>query len=252
MRHLLMKMTIALTSLITLSAFCMESDFIAEQKKFERVKVAFSEKGQLMSSTLKEARIDEAKLNILIVAYKEEKQLEVYAKYKADKQYKRMASYPICASSGILGPKRQQGDGQVPEGFYHINAFNPLSSYYLSLGINYPNAADRKKSKAHDLGGQIYIHGACVTIGCLPMTDDKIKEIYLYAIKAKHSGQKQIPVYIFPFRMTEENMAKHSTIHKSNQELLNFWKNIKVGYSKFESEQAELTVKVNEKGDYEW
>jgi len=42
-------------------------------------------------------------------------------------------------ASGKLGPKRQQGDMQIPEGFYHISGFNPASNFYLSLRINYPN-----------------------------------------------------------------------------------------------------------------
>jgi len=245
-----MKMVIAVTTLLTLASLTMEPDFIQEQKKYERVKAAFAEKGELVSNTLKRATIDEEQLNIVIVAYKQEQQLFIYAKNKSDKQYKQLVGYRICASSGVLGPKRRQGDGQVPEGFYHINMFNPVSNYYLSLGVSYPNAADKKKTKAADPGGLIFIHGNCVTIGCLPMTDDKIKEIYLYALKAKQSGQNQIPVYIFPFKMTDENMKQLSAIHKENPTLLNFWKNIRTGYNKFEAEHVELKVKVDEKGDY--
>ena len=52
-------------------------------------------------------------------------------------------SYPICAGSGDLGPKRERGDGQVPEGLYEIDRFNPTSRYHLSLRVNYPNLSDR-------------------------------------------------------------------------------------------------------------
>jgi len=82
------------------------------------------------------------------------------------------------------------------------------------------------------------------------MTDDKIKEIYIYALKAKQSGQNQIPVYIFPFKMNAENMKQFSSIHKGNTTLINFWKNIQAGYNKFEAEHVALKVKVDEKGDY--
>ena len=245
-----MKMVIAATTLLSLASLTMEPDFIQEQKKYERVKAAFAEKGELVSNTLKKATIDEEKLNIIIVAYKYEQQLFIYAKNKNDKQYKQLVGYRICASSGVLGPKRRQGDGQVPEGFYYINMFNPVSNYYLSLGVSYPNAADKKKTKATDPGGSIFIHGSCVTIGCLPMTDDKIKEIYLYALKAKKNSQNQIPVYIFPFKMTDENMKLFSTIHKEDPTLVNFWKNIQLGYNKFEAEHGELKVKVDKNGDY--
>jgi len=249
---MLMKMVIAVTTLLTLASLTMESDFIKQQKNYERVKVAFAEKGEQVKNKLKSASIDEQQLNIIIVAYKQEQQLLIYAKNKTDNKYKQLVSYPICANSGVLGPKRKQGDMQVPEGFYHINVFNPVSNFYLSLGINYPNAADKRKTKAADPGGAIFIHGSCVTIGCLPMTDDKIKEIYLYALKAKQSGQNQIPVYIFPCKMTAENMKQLTSIHKENPTLLNFWQNIQAGYTKFEAEHVELKVKVDEKGDYKF
>jgi murein L,D-transpeptidase YafK len=81
----------------------------------------------------------------MLLAYKEEQELELYAKNKAEVTFKKIARYSICQKSGQLGPKRKQGEDQVPEGFYHIDRFNPASFYHLSLGINYPNAADQKK-----------------------------------------------------------------------------------------------------------
>ena len=144
----------------------------------------------------------------------------------------------ICSKSGKIGPKRKQGDGQVPEGFYLIDRFNPASSFFLSLGINYPNLSDKKKSNATNLGGDIFIHGSCVTIGCLPMTDDKIKEIYLYAINAKNNGQQKIPFYIYPFRMTEEKFTKYKNKYSTKTELIDFWTNIKLGYDKFEKDKV--------------
>jgi len=163
-----MKTVIAVTTLLTLASLAMESDFIQEQKKYERVKVAFAEKGQRVTSTLKGAIIDEEKLNIIIVAYKQEQQLYIYAKNASDTHYKQLASYPICASSGVLGPKRKQGDGQVPEGFYHINMFNPVSNYYLSLGINYPNASDKKKLKQPIPVGQYLSMAAALPLAAFP------------------------------------------------------------------------------------
>lgn len=86
---------------------------------------------------------------------------------------------------------------QVPECFYNIEIFNPASSYYLSLGINYPNLSDKIKGEKSKLGGDIFIHGSTVTIGCILITDDKIKEVYIYSIYAKENGQNKIP---FPFK----------------------------------------------------
>ena len=120
----------------------------------------------------------------------------------------------------------------------------------MSLGINYPNGADRKKSTASKLGGDIFIHGYCVTIGCLPMTNEIIKEIYLYAVYARNSGQMKIPVYIFPFEMTDSKMEIYRNSYKNNQELLDFWTNLKTGFDRFEKDKEALNVSVNSKGDY--
>jgi murein L,D-transpeptidase YafK len=231
-------------------AFTLPPDFLGEQKKYERVRDAITGKQSVLEKKLSDKNLSINNFNLLLIAYKDENKLEVYAKKKTETTYSLIQSYDVCASSGELGPKRKYGDLQVPEGFYHIDRFNPTSSYHLSLGINYPNQSDRKKSKASNLGGDIFIHGSCVTIGCLPMTDDKIKEIYLLAVHAKNNGQTKIPVYIFPFRMTDKNMSSYKSKYKENKELLLFWENIQSGYEKFSSNSKALQVSISENGDY--
>ena len=224
--------------------------FIAEQMKFDHVKTAVKEKSAEMEELLKASDIEKEKLRILLIAYKDEKELLLYAKNKTDKKYRKLKTYSICESSGKPGPKREQGDLQVPEGFYQINHFNPLSNYYLSLGINYPNTSDLKKTKAKDPGGAIYIHGNCVTIGCIPITDEQIKELYIFAMNARAYGQKNIPVYIFPFKMTDENYTKFRIKYRNNTPLLSFWENIKTGYDKFISAMNELKINFDKSGNY--
>ncbi|MES2587729.1 MAG: L,D-transpeptidase family protein [Bacteroidota bacterium] len=245
-----MKTIFAFTLILILSAFVLQSDFLSEQKKFERVRTSISEKGKTISDKLNEKGLKTDNLNILILAFKDDDLLEIYAKKKSDSIYKKLISYDICSRSGELGPKRKQGDMQVPEGFYHIDRFNPTSSYYLSLGLNYPNKSDKKKSKASNLGGDIFIHGSCVTIGCLPMTDEKIKEIYLYSVYAKNNGQAKIPVYVFPFQMTEDKFKSYKTKYKDQTALIDFWKNLKSGYDKFQKDKKELSFSVDSKGNY--
>ncbi|MBE9467508.1 MAG: L,D-transpeptidase family protein [Bacteroidetes bacterium] len=241
--------SILILTFIVVNVFA-QSDFLTEQKRYKRVRTSIIEKEKVLINKLKETDIGLDELNIMILAYKTESEIEIFAKKKTEKTYKKLTKYNVCSKSGKLGPKRKQGDYQVPEGFYFIDRFNPASSFYLSLGINYPNQSDRIKSNATNLGGDIFIHGNCVTIGCLPMTDDKIKEIYLYAINAKNNGQKRIPVYIFPFRMTKQNFEKYTTKYNNNTELIDFWTNIKSGYDKFEKERKELNISINKKGDY--
>ncbi|MHC1778339.1 MAG: murein L,D-transpeptidase family protein [Lentimicrobium sp.] len=248
-----MKTTAALISMIfMLEALTFRADFLTEQKKYERVRTAFREKELMIEQKLAETKLEKDNLNILIAVYKETDEFEIHAKKKTESEYRLLNSYRICSRSGQPGPKRKQGDGQVPEGFYKINQFNPVSNFYLSLGLNYPNQADRKKSKATDPGGNIFIHGSCVTIGCLPMTDNKIKEIYVYAVLAKNCGQADIPVYIFPFRMTDQNFSTYKGKYINNKELIDFWTNLKAGYDKFTVEKNELKITIDAKGDYKF
>lgn len=228
-----------------------KKSFWNEQIKYDRVKKAYDEKKEKIAKNLTKFDLKSNDLNILLVAFKDEDIFEIYGKSKISKAYKKIDEYLICNKSGNLGPKRKAGDYQVPEGFYQIDRFNPASNYHLSLGLNYPNESDRIKSKADDLGGDIFIHGECVTIGCLPMTNEKIKEIYLYAVYAKNSGQSKVPVYIFPFKMNDENF-KNISKYTKNKPLIDFWKNLKVGFDNFEKNKQALKFKINNDGGYEF
>ena len=107
----------------------------------------------------------------------------------------------MTAFSGTLGPKLREGDGQIPEGIYGIGYLNPNSSYYLSLKVTYPNTSDRARAKADgrtNLGGDIMIHGKAVTIGCVPVGDDAIEDIFYLASAV---GIKNVSVVIAPYDM---------------------------------------------------
>lgn len=240
---------ITLTTFI-IQTFTMQSDFLAQQKRYKRVRKALEVKEQVVKTNLEKNGLTTSNVNILMVSYKEEQILELYAKSGKDKTYSKIRTYNICRSSGELGPKRKQGDYQVPEGFYYIDRFNPASNFYLSLGLNYPNKADKIKGTASNLGGDIFIHGSCVTIGCMPMTDDKMMEIYLYAVFAKNNGQSKIPVYSYPFKMTDEKTKKYTAFYSRHEHLIAFWDNLKIGYDKFMECNSELNFSVNSKGDY--
>lgn len=225
-------------------------NFLRQQEQYARVRGALQHKAETLDRSLAAQGLKHDGLNILIVAYKAEAQLELYAKKPDETRYRKLAVWPICAISGKLGPKRRQGDRQTPEGFYRIDRFNPVSNFHLSIGVDYPNAADKLKTRAADPGGDIFIHGSCVTVGCLPMTNAVIEEIYLYAVYARHSGQRAIPVYIFPFRMTQQNMEKYEALYHEQPELLLFWRNIRTGYDQFVSSGEALRVSVTRDGDY--
>ena len=153
--------------------------------------------------------------------------------------------------SGTMGPKRLQGDYQVPEGFYYINEFNPNSNYHLSLGINYPNASDRILSDSLRPGGEIYIHGSCVSIGCIPLTDEQIEELYIITSGAKANGQDFIPVHVFPVKYSQKKSMEYlATTTRNNQPLQKFAIQLKEAFDKFEEKRQVPLVMVNKKGQY--
>ncbi len=223
--------------------------FKASQQKCARVKTAYSEKWESLKADMAKQGIDKDNFEMFIRVFKNDKVAEVWLRSKDKKEYQLFKTYAVCASSGELGPKRMQGDGQVPEGFYTVSAFNPYSSYYLSLGVSYPNASDKIIGKGN-LGGDIMIHGNCVTIGCMPLTDNYIKEVYILAVEARNSGQQNIPVNIFPTRLDEKGMKLLTAAYSANASLLEFWKNLKTGYDFFETHKYLPKVSVDKNGKY--
>ena len=150
-----------------------------------------------------------------------------------------------------MGPKRMEGDYQVPEGFYHINEFNPNSNYHLSLGINYPNASDRILSDSLKPGGSIFIHGNCVSTGCIAISDMPIEEVYVIAAAAKSQGQEFIPVHIFPVRYNNKTSLDYlNTTIKDNSYLQQFNKNIREVFDYFEEQKELPIILVNRRGEY--
>jgi len=215
-------------------------DFKEQQLKFDRVKSAYEEKEATVKKLLSDKKIERG-FKLFIRAFKKEQILEVWVA-KSD-AWQLLTTYDFCTTSGKLGPKRKEGDLQIPEGVYHINHFNPFSVFHLSLGINYPNASDKILSDKKAPGGAIYIHGNCVTIGCIPITDDKIKELYILAVESRNSGQAKIPVHIFPSR-DFDSLIKEAGANTG------FWTNLKTIYDDFESTKKLRQVTVNKTGVY--
>ena len=161
-----------------------------------------------------------------------------------DGSYQLLKSYPVCSYTGNLGPKRDTDDKQAPEGFYTIQrtGMNPNSAYYRSMDIGYPNAYDRLQRAT---GSQIKIHGMCISGGCFTMGEPQredhqhMEELYTLVKAAHAEGQTQVPVHIFPFPMTAENMALHA--HSS---WIRFWTMLKPAYDLFERQRIPPQVHV--------
>jgi murein L,D-transpeptidase YafK len=105
------------------------------------------------------------------------------------------------------GDKQRQGDGRTPEGDFYVCLKNERSNFYLSLGLNYPDASDAGRAldarlitraqrdrivRANEarrcppwdtkLGGEIFIHGGGSasdwTLGCVALDNEHIKELF--------------------------------------------------------------------------
>ncbi|MES2630190.1 MAG: L,D-transpeptidase family protein [Bacteroidota bacterium] len=251
MKHISVKILyfIALIGLCFSFTFIdLPDNFMSRQLKFDRVKEAFAHKEKTVRSLLAKQDIDLSTLRVILVAYKEESEIELWTA-SDDNDYHLLKTYSICSRSGVVGPKRKAGDLQVPEGLYKIDRFNPVSSYHLSLGLNYPNTSD-KILGSKDPGSNIFIHGECVTIGCMPVTNDKIEEVYLFAALAKDAGQQEIPVYVFPLHMDIKGMNRLKPLISSNPTLGKFWYNLKTCHDRFQSTHRPVPYSVDTKGNY--
>jgi murein L,D-transpeptidase YafK len=102
-----------------------------------------------------------------------------------------LKAYDFDLGFAPVGDKRVEGDGRTPEGRYFIDRRNPNSSFYLSLGINYPNARDIAEAQAlgRPPGGDIFFHGQPNldprkrrgpdwTAGCIAITNKEMREMY--------------------------------------------------------------------------
>lgn len=189
--------------------------------------------------------------SLYIRSFKYDRQLEVWVADSLNSKYKLFKTYKVCMQSGTMGPKRMEGDYQVPEGFYYINEFNPNSNYHLSLGLNYPNTSDKILSDSTRPGSAIYIHGNCVSVGCIPIDDVPIEELYVIGTTVKNQGQEIIPVHIFPVRYNvKESMTYLTNNIKDNEYLQKFNKSIKPAFDYFEQQKELPVITIGAKGDY--
>lgn len=229
----------------------VSTSFLEYQKTLPRPAEAIARKEDTLQKQFAAKKLVWPARYIYIRSFKYDSQMEVWVKNDIKDPFQLFKTYRICALAGTLGPKRMAGDFQVPEGFYYINEFNPRSNYYLSLGLNYPNVSDRILSDSVQPGGDIYIHGSCVTVGCIPITDGQIDELYILATHAKDAGQDFIPVHIFPIRYNVKRSSDYLTkLTKDDPSLKQFALRLEDAFDYFEKYRQLPVIMTNERGDY--
>ncbi|XSG82075.1 MAG: L,D-transpeptidase family protein [Methyloligella sp. ZOD6] len=163
---------------------------------------------------------------IFIRVFKLESELELWM--ERDGTYVHFATYPICYWSGRLGPKRQEGDLQAPEGYYTVDAsqLNPNSRWHRSFNLGFPNNFDKAQGRT---GSYLMVHGGCASVGCYAMTNPVVDEIWRIVTAALEGGQPRFAVMALPFRMTKDNMSK-----RKGYPWRAFWTDLKTGNDLFE------------------
>lgn len=223
--------------------------FSEKHQNYDRVLSAKVEKRFELKKLFRDRGLTFPADEVFLRIFKRERTLEVWVRNSGQAGFSMLKSYRICALGTLVGPKRVQGDGQTPEGFYYIDGFNPTSDFHLSLKIDYPNRSDRLRSEGRPLGGDIFIHGGCKTLGCLAVTDDAIKELYWLAVEARNAGQR-IAVHIFPTRLTGDALHQLVTVFHNQPDLQRFWASLKPGYDFFELNHRLPEITIDDRGWY--
>jgi murein L,D-transpeptidase YafK len=202
---------------------------------------------------------------VLLRAFKLEKECELWA--GSDKNpLKLVKILRICSVDDAPGPKLVMGDGKTPEGFYESYELfgspnwwmwmkltpqsldepgEPDNGSSFRLCINYPNPADIARTRrlsGRSPGGEICIHGNCITAGCISFKNRVFMIAYYFATKHDTKRNGSLQVHIFPFRFSEElkKQYRDSYAGMKRNELLSFWNNIEQGYTLFEKTRRPL------------
>lgn len=209
----------------------------------DRVATARRNKADVVARAFQAAGVAWPPEELFVRAFKHERVLEVWGGARGA-PLRLVKSFPFCAASGVEGPKRREGDEQVPEGFYTFDQFNPFSQFHLSMRVSYPNASDRKLGQK-PLGGAIYVHGDCVSIGCIALEDGPIEELYLMVLEARARMKRDVPIHIFPRRLDATGLTALAKRPDTTPERLGFWRGLEPGWRLFEESHRPPRVSVD-------
>lgn len=222
------------------------------QANYYRVKSARDGHLDKIRALFSKSNLDYPPAQVMLRIYKDEDVLELWVQPHRKQSFVHLKNYNICQGSGTLGPKRQMGDLQVPEGFYTVTAYNPASSYHLAMLISYPNLSDRLRKKGNNSGGNICIHGDCVTIGCIPLTDRWIEELYLICLDTFTKTKQPTLVRSFPGRLHGKHWKELIEQHKRQPQLIEFWRELKEGYDRFAKNHTPTQFTIAQDGRYQF
>ncbi len=165
---------------------------VAPQKTVEQVVAEYGPKSEArFAPVCRDLGLPWPPTRVRLLAFKRERRLEVWVAGRRSVFFKA-AEYPVLGASGGPGPKRREGDKQVPEGFYTLDSLNPNSLYHLSAHVSYPNAEDVAHAAVElpKIGGDIMLHGGSSSIGCLAIGDEAIEEVFCLLAKVPETRRE--------------------------------------------------------------
>ena len=221
---------------------------MSPDKRGDRVSIARERCEKELRAHFEKAGVHWPAGEIFLRGMKREGELELWARDRDGESFRLVRTFRVMAQSGVPGPKRREGDLQVPEGFYEVDRFNPESSFHLSLGLNYPNASDRILSDPVAPGFDIFIHGGNASVGCLAMGDPAIEEIFL---AANDSVARPIRVHLFPARMDAPDWPGWRDGQLAMQPGLRMlWEQLADGWKRFARERRLPLIEIGADGTY--
>jgi murein L,D-transpeptidase YafK len=209
---------------------------------------------------------------VVLRIFKKERELEIWAKNDGQEKMALVGTIPICAMDFTPGPKVIEGDGRTPEGFYHPEVAYGSRHYWMWMDLDdvdaqgetgrgssfkmcteYPNAVDRKRTKdaRHaKTGGEICLHGNCVSAGCPSFRNRDFLPVFAFARHhdAKRHGRLQL--HVFPFRLDKVDAAKRAALAEpypfldavGKERVLRFWDNLQEGFDAFNKDPNPLKI----------
>jgi len=176
---------------------------ISVKDRLEQISTAVHDR---LQPYFRRQRIEYPPARLALVAIKDEKRLKVYAQNPGDDSWSFIMQYQVAKLSGKPGPKLKSGDKQVPEGIYRVTHLNPMSKFWLSLALDYPNEFDRRMARKDDrssLGGDIMLHGWWFSEGCVAVGNTASEDLF---VLAHDVGLDHLKVIIAPtdFRLEDK------------------------------------------------
>src|SRR5258706_520242 len=141
------------------------TSFLDYQKTFERPAEALSRKEDTLKKQFEAKKLTWPAKYIYLRSFKYDSQLEVWVKNEISEPFQLFKTYRVCALAGTIGPKRMEGDYQVPEGFDYFEKYKQLpvvlvneKGDYVIDGIFRKSLVEEKPEKVEKVEKKKVVH----------------------------------------------------------------------------------------------